>query len=141
MPDHNRSLRHSRAATRTGLRFCDVPQHSGRVIPPGESCLDCQEEAREQAEREQAEDLPCQHRRIIYACADCGELEPRSPGYLYPVLTDQDSRVLDGRHRLEADPTWPRRELPTVVDDIGALQVLVRANMFGEPVEKPEMTS
>jgi hypothetical protein len=119
------------------LRFCPRPEHSGRVIPPGESCLDCQEEARDQQEREQAEDLPCEHRRIIYACSDCGELEPRSPGYLYPVLTDGDGRILDGRARLAADPTWPMRELPTVVDDIEALQVVVKANMFGEPVGDP----
>lgn len=115
------------------LRTCPVPGHHGNLIPEGEqSCVACQ---REQEEREHT--AGCQHRRIAYVCADCGELEPRSPGYLYPVLTDGDGRILDGRARLAADPTWPRRELPTVVDDIEALQVVVKANMFGEPVGDP----
>ena len=86
------------------IRVCE--RHGGNVIPPGEDlCVACQ---REQEEREHPP--PCQHRRILYVCADCGELEPRSPGYLYPVLTDQDGRILDGRARLAAGrPGRPAR--------------------------------
>lgn len=87
------------------IRVCE--RHGGNVIPPGEDlCVACQ---REQEEREHLP--PCQHRRILYVCADCGELEPRSPGYLYPVLTDQDGRILDGRARLAAGrPSRPKAQ-------------------------------
>lgn len=109
------------------LRFCPRPEHSGRVIPPGESCLDCQEEARDQQEREQAEDLPCQHRRIIYACRDCAEIVPVN-GRFYPVITDQHGRILDGKHRRAADPNWFELQLE-VPDDVTALAVTRITNL------------
>ena len=35
----------------------------------------------------------------------------RKVGRLYPVLMDKDGNVIDGQHRLEADPDWPRIKL------------------------------
>jgi hypothetical protein len=39
-------------------------------------------------------------------------LSKRIVGYLYPIIVDKDtSEVVDGKHRLEVDPRWPRREV------------------------------
>lgn len=32
-------------------------------------------------------------------------------GYLYPVLVDARGRVIDGHHRIRADPKWPKRRV------------------------------
>ena len=110
------------------LRFCERREHAGRVIPPGETCLDCQEEQREQEEREEAEDPgPCQHRSIVYTCTDCGEVVPLE-GRFYPVITDQHGRILDGKHRREADPRWFELRLE-VPDDQTALAIARITNL------------
>lgn len=113
------------------LRFCPVPGHNGNLIPPGdETCVACQDEARA---REQAllDPVPCQHRSIVYTCADCGEVVPLD-GRFYPVLTDQDGRVLDGRHRRAADPRW--FELRVEVPDEAAALAITRITNLRTPL-------
>jgi hypothetical protein len=109
------------------LRFCERLEHSGRVIPPGETCLDCQEEEQDRQERAEAGQLECQHRSIVYTCAGCGEVVPVN-GHLYPVITDQDGRILDGKHRRQADPSWFELRLE-VPDDVTALAIARAANL------------
>ena len=112
------------------LRFCERLEHFGRVIPPGESCLDCQEEEQDRQEREERQEQdpgPCQHRSIVYTCTDCGEVVPLD-GRFYPVLTDQHGRVLDGKHRREADPFWFELRLE-VPEDVTALAIARAANL------------
>ena len=120
----------------SGLRFCERIEHSGRVIPPGQTCLDCQEEEEEQDRQEreerdklstQEEPSPCQHRSICYTCTDCGEVVPVN-GRLYPVLTDQHGRILDGKHRRQADPRWFELRLE-VPDDVTALAIARATNL------------
>jgi hypothetical protein len=53
-------------------------------------------------------------------------------GYIYPVVKDQYGRVLDGGHRLEADPDWPFKKIP-VRDDQHALAISLDANR-GKPL-------
>ncbi|MEM2703937.1 MAG: hypothetical protein QXR45_12340 [Candidatus Bathyarchaeia archaeon] len=38
-------------------------------------------------------------------------------GRLYPVLLDRHGNVVDGLHRLEADPNWPKVRLDHVESD------------------------
>jgi hypothetical protein len=39
-------------------------------------------------------------------------------GHLYPVLTDSFGNVIDGFHRLEADPDWPKFKVDRVSDPV-----------------------
>ena len=39
-------------------------------------------------------------------------------GSLYPVLIDADNNVIDGFHRLKADPNWPRFKVDSVQDPV-----------------------
>lgn len=41
-------------------------------------------------------------------------------GHIYPVLKDQHGRVLDGRHRLEADPAWETKPVHVTSDEQAA---------------------
>lgn len=53
-----------------------------------------------------------------------------------PVLVDQDGRILDGRHRLAADPTWHRNVIQ-VADDFEAIAISWVANE-GSPWDKKD---
>jgi hypothetical protein len=48
-----------------------------------------------------------------------------------PVMVDQHGRILDGRHRLEADPRWPTAAV-TVEDDVQALAIAYALNSTQE---------
>ena len=48
-------------------------------------------------------------------------------GQLYPILVDQDGRVLDGKHRYAADPSW-RTQAVKVDSDEMALAIALWAN-------------
>lgn len=52
---------------------------------------------------------------------------------LYKVLVDKHGHVLDGKHRLAADPDWPQAQVSEAADDISALAVARAANM-GQPL-------
>jgi hypothetical protein len=56
-------------------------------------------------------------------------------GQIYPVLFDKDGHVLDGRHRLAADPNWRRQRLKVGIDSPEALAVIRAANS-GQPLPK-----
>jgi hypothetical protein len=38
-------------------------------------------------------------------------------GQLYPVLLDKHGNVVDGLHRLKADPNWPKMRLGSIGSD------------------------
>lgn len=47
-------------------------------------------------------------------------------GRLYPVLVDKHGKVIDGYHRLKADPDWPKMKVQTVVsEELGLLVRLI----------------
>jgi hypothetical protein len=52
---------------------------------------------------------------------------------IYPVLVDRHGHVLDGKHRLAADPGWRTATVRAAGDDVAALAVARAANM-GQPL-------
>ena len=110
------------------LRECRSQDYRNYLCPLDEDCsAGCWNERRKQEQAEAEEQGPCQHRSIVYTCADCGEVVPVD-GHLYPVITDQHGRVLDGKHRRAADPRWPELRLE-VPDDVTALAIARAANL------------
>lgn len=49
-------------------------------------------------------------------------------GQLYPVLVDQHGRILDGKHRLRADPRWVKSKPIQVENDAQAIAIARWAN-------------
>ena len=49
-------------------------------------------------------------------------------GHFYPVIIDQDGRILDGKHRRAADPNWFELQLE-VPDEQAALAILHITNL------------
>ncbi|MGA2681908.1 MAG: ParB/RepB/Spo0J family partition protein [Candidatus Bathyarchaeia archaeon] len=43
--------------------------------------------------------------------------ESKFIGELYPVLKDARGNIIDGNHRLQADPNWEARIVPNVIND------------------------
>ena len=59
-------------------------------------------------------------------------------GALYPVLLDAQGNVIDGLHRLEADPNWPKRKLEWVKDEETRELVRTHANLMRREVSLEE---
>jgi len=49
-------------------------------------------------------------------------------GSLYPVLIDADNNVIDGFHRLKADPNWPKYKVDSVQDPVQLAKARLIAN-------------
>lgn len=49
-----------------------------------------------------------------------GDLKATSEklGFFYPVLKGADGKVIDGNHRLGANPKWPSKKLPYTADSL-----------------------
>jgi hypothetical protein len=48
-------------------------------------------------------------------------------GQIYPILVDQEGRILDGKHRYAANPEWKRHTIKVDSDEM-ALAIALRAN-------------
>lgn len=63
-------------------------------------------------------------------------------GKLYPVLVDRDGMVIDGLHRLAADPNWPKLRLNHISSEKENLLARIVSNVCRRavsPKEKKEM--
>lgn len=61
-------------------------------------------------------------------------------GQLYPALLDTSGNVIDGKHRLEADPSWPTIEVKTVDSEEKRLVAMLIANVCRRVVSSEEKT-
>lgn len=61
-------------------------------------------------------------------------------GQLYPVLVSKDGRVIDGFHRLQADPTWRVQPLDNIDTDEKLLIARCVANWHRRPIGREEKT-
>ena len=61
-------------------------------------------------------------------------------GKLYPVLIDKYGRVIDGKHRLKADPNWFRVEVPGVESEEHLLLLRLVSNVCRRNVSSSEKT-
>jgi hypothetical protein len=61
-------------------------------------------------------------------------------GKLYPVLVDKNGEVIDGRHRLEADSTWPKVEVQGVESEEQRLLARLISNVCRRSVPSSEKT-
>lgn len=68
------------------------------------------------------------------------KLSARQFGRLYPVLLDRDGNVLDGNHRLKADPNWPKMKLENVKTEEDRLVVKLISNLCRRNVSAAEKT-
>ncbi|MEM3550937.1 MAG: ParB/RepB/Spo0J family partition protein [Candidatus Bathyarchaeia archaeon] len=59
-------------------------------------------------------------------------------GRLYPVLLDKHGNVIDGLHRLEADPNWPRIRLDHITSSEDRLVARLIANVCRRKVSAVE---
>lgn len=59
-------------------------------------------------------------------------------GHLYPVLLDAHGNVVDGFHRLEADPDWPTQKLEWVKDEETREIVRAHANLMRREIPLEE---
>ena len=55
-------------------------------------------------------------------------------GPLYPVLVAPDGSVIDGKHRLEADPDWPRVTVDWLANPVDAKALRIIANVVRREV-------
>jgi hypothetical protein len=61
-------------------------------------------------------------------------------GRLYPVLVDKHGEIIDGRHRLKADPSWPTVEVKNVDSEERRLIARLVANVCRREVSSTEKT-
>lgn len=61
-------------------------------------------------------------------------------GKLYPVLVDKNGEVIDGQHRLEADPTWPKIEVQGMRSKEQLLLARLISNVCRRSVPSSEKT-
>ncbi|MGD0645672.1 MAG: hypothetical protein ABSA75_12275 [Candidatus Bathyarchaeia archaeon] len=61
-------------------------------------------------------------------------------GRLYPVLVDSSGRVIDGAHRLKADPTWFKVEVPNMESEEHRLLARLISNVCRRKVPSEEKT-
>ena len=61
-------------------------------------------------------------------------------GKLYPVLVDSRGRVIDGAHRLKADPTWFKVEVPDMESEEHRLLARLISNVCRRKVPSEEKT-
>jgi len=59
-------------------------------------------------------------------------------GALYPVLVDKDGNVIDGFHRLEADPNWPTVEVDWIKSEIDIEALRLIANLLRRTISSDE---
>ena len=59
-------------------------------------------------------------------------------GPLYPVLVAPDGSVIDGLHRLEADPDWPRVTVDWLTNPVDAKALRIIANVVRREVSAEE---
>jgi len=59
-------------------------------------------------------------------------------GVLYPALADAKGRIIDGIHRLGADPRWPVYKLPDINTDTKYLLARIIANTHRRTVSAEE---
>ena len=62
-------------------------------------------------------------------------------GVLYPALADAKGRIIDGIHRLGADPRWPVYKLPDINTDEKYLLARIIANTHRRTVSAEEKRS
>jgi hypothetical protein len=68
------------------------------------------------------------------------KLSARRCGELYPVLLDKEGNVLDGNHRLKADPNWPKIILENVETEQDRLIVKLVGNVCRRSISSAEKT-
>ncbi|MGA3060800.1 MAG: ParB/RepB/Spo0J family partition protein [Candidatus Bathyarchaeia archaeon] len=61
-------------------------------------------------------------------------------GRLYPVIVDSHGRVIDGEHRLKADPNWFKVEIPSVESEEQRLLARLISNVCRRDVSSAEKT-
>jgi predicted XRE-type DNA-binding protein len=59
-------------------------------------------------------------------------------GQLYPILVDAEGNVIDGFHRIEADPNWRREKLPEIDTEEKLLLARCVANWHRRQVSREE---
>ena len=59
-------------------------------------------------------------------------------GQLYPVLLDSEGNVIDGVHRIEADPNWRTEKLPEIDTEEKLLIARCVANWHRRPISREE---
>lgn len=59
-------------------------------------------------------------------------------GQLYPVLVDAEGNVIDGFHRIEADPNWRREKLPEIDTEEKLLVARCVANWHRRQISREE---
>jgi len=62
-------------------------------------------------------------------------------GQLYPVLVDKQGNVIDGEHRIKADPSWPTVEVQTVFSEEQKIVAKLVANVCRRNVSSTEKTT
>jgi hypothetical protein len=62
----------------------------------------------------------------------------RKVGKLYPVLVDKNGDVVDGQHRLEADPDWPKIKLTDICSEKQKLLARIVVNVCRRTVPARE---
>ena len=59
-------------------------------------------------------------------------------GQLYPVLVDAKGNIIDGNHRLEADPNWRKEKIPEIDTEEKLLVARCVSNWHRRPVSREE---
>ncbi len=59
-------------------------------------------------------------------------------GQLYPILEDKDGNIIDGKHRLKANPDWRRERLETVDSKTKLTKARMASNWDRRKVSKKE---
>ena len=68
------------------------------------------------------------------------KLSARKCGELYPVLLDNEGNVLDGNHRLKADPNWPKVTLENIKTEQDRIVVKLVGNVCRRSISNAEKT-
>jgi predicted DNA-binding ribbon-helix-helix protein len=66
------------------------------------------------------------------------KLSSKRVGRLYPVILDAHGNIIDGLHRLEADPKWPKIRLSHIASDKDRLVARLIANVCRRRVSAEE---
>ena len=69
---------------------------------------------------------------------ECLDKSSEAIGQIYPVLRDAEGRVIDGFHRLDADPDWKSVTLENVKTEEDRLLVAFHVNLGRRKVSKAE---
>lgn len=62
-------------------------------------------------------------------------------GQLYPALVDKKGNIIDGKHRLKADPKWPTLTIKTIDSEEDRLLATLVANVCRRKVSSVEKTN